>query len=53
MVAFGRSLRECETELRAVLEGWILLGLKLGHSLPIIAGIDLNQRVAPESVDAL
>jgi predicted RNase H-like HicB family nuclease len=53
VVAFGRSLRECETELRAVLEGWILLGLKLGHSLPVIAGIDLNQRIAPETVDAL
>jgi predicted RNase H-like HicB family nuclease len=53
VVAFGRSLRECDTELRAVFEGWILLGLKLGHALPVIAGIDLNQRVAPEPVDAL
>jgi predicted RNase H-like HicB family nuclease len=53
VVAFGRSLRDCETELRAVLEGWVLLGLKLGHSLPIIAGIDLNQRTEPEPVDAL
>ncbi|HZI65169.1 MAG TPA: type II toxin-antitoxin system HicB family antitoxin [Thermoanaerobaculia bacterium] len=53
VVAFGSSLRECEMELRAVLEGWILLGLKLGHSLPVIAGIDLNQRIAPEPVDAL
>jgi predicted RNase H-like HicB family nuclease len=53
VVAFGRSLRECETELRAVLEGWIVLGLRLGHTLPVIAGIDLNQNVAHEPVDAL
>ncbi len=53
VVAFGSSLRQCETELRAVLEGWILLGLKLGHTLPVIAGIDLNQSVAREPVDAV
>ena len=53
VIAFGSSLRMCETELRAALEGWILLGLKLGHPLPVIAGIDLNQRIAPEPVDAL
>ncbi|WP_442946444.1 MULTISPECIES: hypothetical protein [Nostoc cyanobionts] len=25
-----------EDELRSMLEDWILLGLKLGHSLPVI-----------------
>jgi predicted RNase H-like HicB family nuclease len=33
VVAFARTLRECEDELRSVLEEWVLLGLKLGHSL--------------------
>lgn len=42
VVAFGKSLRECEQELRSSLEEWILLGLKMGHKLPVIAGIDLN-----------
>ena len=41
-VAFGSTLRECENELRSTLEDWIVLGLRLGHRLPIIAGIDLN-----------
>jgi predicted RNase H-like HicB family nuclease len=43
VVAFGRTLPECEAELRSTLEDWILVGLKLGHPLPIIGGIDLNE----------
>ena len=43
VAAFGRSLRECENELRSTLEDWILVGLKLGHRLPVLAGIDLNK----------
>ena len=43
IVAFGQSLRECENELRSTLEDWILVGLRLGHSLPVLAGIDLNK----------
>lgn len=46
VVAFGATLRECEDELRSTLEDWILVGLKLGHPLPVIAGIDLNQEPA-------
>jgi len=43
VVAFGNTLRECEEELRSTLEEWILVGLKLGHPLPVLAGIDLNR----------
>jgi len=32
-------LRECEDELRSVLEDWVLVGLKLGHDLPIPNGV--------------
>jgi len=46
-------LRQCEDELRSTLEDWVLLGLKLGHSLPVISGIDLNEEPARERVDAL
>lgn len=53
VIAFAASLRECEKELRSTLEDWILLGLKLGHSLPVIAGIDLNKEPNRESVDAV
>jgi len=52
VVAFGITLRECEDELHSVLEDWILVGLKLGHLLPIVAGIDLNKEPTYEPVDA-
>lgn len=38
-----KTLENCRAELKSVLEGWILLGLRLGHRLPIVDGIDLNQ----------
>jgi predicted RNase H-like HicB family nuclease len=51
VIAFGKTLRECENELRSTLEDWILVGLRLGHKLPALAGIDLNKakngRLAP------
>ncbi|MFQ5822611.1 MAG: type II toxin-antitoxin system HicB family antitoxin [bacterium] len=53
VVAFGKTLRLCENELRSTLEDWILVGLKLGHKLPIIAGIDLNKEPNLEPVDSL
>ena len=43
VAAFGRTLRECEAELRSTLEDWILVGLRMGHELPVLAGIDLNK----------
>jgi predicted RNase H-like HicB family nuclease len=36
------TLEGCREELQETLEAWILLGLQLGHSLPILEGIDLN-----------
>jgi predicted RNase H-like HicB family nuclease len=52
IVAFGSTLRQCEDEVRSVLEDWILLGLKLGHQLPVIGGIDLTKEPLVEPVDA-
>ncbi len=43
VIAFGSSLRKCEAELRSTLEDWILVGLRLGHKLPVLGGIDLNR----------
>jgi predicted RNase H-like HicB family nuclease len=36
VVAFGTTLAESEENLRSTLEDWILVGLKLGHYLPVI-----------------
>jgi predicted RNase H-like HicB family nuclease len=40
--AEGKSLEKCREELRSTLEDWLLLGLQLGHHLPVIEGISLN-----------
>ena len=53
VVAFGATLKACEAELRATLEDWLLVGLKLGHELPVINGIDLNGEPVYESVESL
>lgn len=53
VIAFGPSSQDCERELRSTLEDWILLGLQLGHKLPVVAGIDLNKRPEREPVESL
>ncbi len=53
VIAFGDSLPECENELQSVLEEWILLGLKLGHPLPVFGDFNLNEEPADESLAAL
>ncbi len=53
VVAFSNSLRQCEHELRSTLEDWVLVGLRLGHRLPVLNGIDLNKELKPEPVDAV
>jgi len=53
VIAFASTLRECENELRSILEDWILVGLKLKHPIPIIKGINLNKEARFEPLDAL
>lgn len=53
VVAFGATLAECEENLRSTLEDWILVGLKLGHALPVISDIDLNKEPQREPVEAV
>ena len=53
VIAFASTLRRCENELRSTLEDWILVGLKLGHALPVINNINLNEEPVASSVDTL
>jgi len=39
--ANAETLETCREQLQEVLEGWIVLGLRMGHSLPVVEGIDL------------
>ena len=53
VIAFGKTLRECEDELRSTFEDWVLVGLKLGHPLPVLAGYDLNKEPGHDSMATL
>ena len=53
VIAFGNTLPECKEELQSVLEEWIVVGLKLGHKLPTVSGINLNFEVVGEPVESL
>jgi len=39
--ANAETLEGCREDLQEVLEGWIVLGLSMGHSMPSIDGIAL------------
>jgi len=34
----AETLEACREDLQDALEGWIILGLRLGHTLPIVDG---------------
>jgi len=53
VLAFANTQRSCQIELRSVLEDWVLVGLQLGDTLPVIDGIDLNKKAANESLASL
>ena len=49
------TLEECRKELESVLEDWILMGVHLHQTIPVIDGIDINfksQSVQDEPVEA-
>ena len=35
------TLEACRDELQSALENWLVLGLHMGHDLPVVAGIHL------------
>jgi predicted RNase H-like HicB family nuclease len=40
------TLEACRDELSEVLEGWVILGLRLGHEMPELDGISILSREA-------
>jgi len=39
--AQAEQLELCRDELQSALEDWLILGLRMGHKLPVVAGIHL------------
>jgi len=44
VIAFGVTLYLCERELKASLEGWLIVKLRHGDKLPVFGNISLNKR---------
>jgi predicted RNase H-like HicB family nuclease len=42
VIGIGATMEECRQDTQESLEGWILLGVRFGHKLPVIDGIDIN-----------
>ena len=47
VVAFGETLYQCQQELRSSLEGWLIVKIRHGDTLPVIGRINLNRRMPP------
>jgi len=45
VIAFGETLYQCHEELRSVLEGWLIVKIRPGDRLPVIGGINLNNKM--------
>ena len=45
VVAFGETLYQCQQELRASLEGWLIVKIRHGDTLPVIGRINLNKKM--------
>jgi predicted RNase H-like HicB family nuclease len=43
VVAFGKTLYQCQQELRSSLEGWLIVKIRHGDTLPVVGRIDLNK----------
>ena len=41
------TLEKCREELQSVLEGWIILGLRIDHRLPEVDGLRLDRVSEP------
>jgi predicted RNase H-like HicB family nuclease len=39
--ANAETLEACREELQSALEDWLILGLRMSHELPVVAGINL------------
>lgn len=48
--ASGKTIEECRRELISVIEGWVLLRLRMGRSIPSVAGITISVSAEPIQV---
>jgi predicted RNase H-like HicB family nuclease len=51
VMAFGKTLFECQKELESVLEGWLIVKIRHGDTLPVIDHLDINAGI-PQGIEA-
>ena len=50
VIAFGETLYQCQQELVSSLEGWLLVKIRHGDTLPVVGRINLNKRMPVPNV---
>lgn len=45
VLAYGDTLEACREQLQEVLEGWLIVGIRHGDTLPIVGDINLNPQL--------
>ncbi|MGV8175971.1 MAG: type II toxin-antitoxin system HicB family antitoxin [Methanothrix sp.] len=50
VIAVGDTIEECREDLIGVIEGWVALGLRLGHTIPNIDGHTISVSLEPVTV---
>jgi predicted RNase H-like HicB family nuclease len=50
VIAVGDTIEECKDDLIGFIEGWVALGLRLGHTIPTIDGHTINVSLEPVPV---
>jgi predicted RNase H-like HicB family nuclease len=53
VVAFAETLYKCEQVLRSSLEGWLIVKIRHGDTLPVIRKINLNVKIQDQKRTAL
>ena len=52
VLAFGKTLFDCQKELESVLEGWLIVKIRHGDILPVIDHLDINVGI-PQGIEAV
>ena len=50
VVAFGETLYQCQQELISSLEGWLIVKISHGDTLPVVGRINLNKKMPVPNV---
>jgi predicted RNase H-like HicB family nuclease len=53
VIAFAETLYQCQQALRSSLEGWLIVKIRHGDTLPVIKKINLNVKISAHKIAAM